>query len=592
MEDFLNLLNRQKSSKTDIVVNLLNIVGIGIVIIEVTGHRIVFANEKFLDLCGYGLEEIVGKECNSLLCPAQKGFCPITDLGQDVDNSERILITADRVSLPIIKTVIPFMVEGKEYLLESVVDNSGQFAARNEILKTNADLQTEVDKRKKAQDQLNHLAYHDFLTGLPNRLLFIERLDRKLTLLGRARKEEQDKIFAVMMLDLDEFKVLNDTMGHALGDEMLAGVAVRLQEALSESDILARSGGDEFIILLNNVTSIREIIQVADRIIDGFSMPFNVYGQDIFITGSLGVAVYPTDGTDYVTIVQNADIAMYRAKEMGRNQWTFCTAEMKDTVNEYMYLSNDLYQALAQDEFVLHYQPMIDSVTGKVACMEALIRWQHPTRGMISPLKFINIAERTGLIHKLGEWVIVTALKQNKKWQDDGLPCIPISVNLSVMQFNVPGFVNDVARLIRYSGLESKYLELEITENIAMRDLAAIIKKLHKLKDLGVSISIDDFGTGYSSLQYLKQIPADKLKIAMPFVRGIELSAQDRVIVKTILIMAENLGLSVVAEGVETKEQFEFLRENNCKEIQGYFFSRPLPPEEMEEYLRRDMSKR
>jgi diguanylate cyclase (GGDEF)-like protein len=446
---------------------------------------------------------------------------------------------------------------------------------------TNDNLKVEIDKRTEVQEKLKHLAYHDYLTGLPNRLLFLEELRHAIFLADRS-----ETILSVMFLDLDGFKMINDTMGHAVGDELLIEVAKRLKNTVRKSDGVARIGGDEFVVVFENIKEFDGIKIMTDKVLASFNQPFKINDQEIFVKTSLGVATYPINGNNAETLIQNADIAMYRAKEMGRNQGVIYTPLMENNINEYMRLSNQLYRALDRRELLLYYQPQVDCNTNEVIGMEALIRWNHPDLGLVLPARFIPIAERTGLIHSIGEWVIRTACNQNKAWQDAGLKKIPIAVNLSVLQFTDPFIVEKTAMILRECGLQPQYLEVEITESVIMKEMRSILDALNSFKRLGISISVDDFGTEYSSLQYLKELPVDKLKIAMPFVQGAEENDTDKAIINAILLLAEKTGMRVIAEGVETEEQLSFLVDSKCKEAQGFHFFRPLPADQMEKLLR------
>lgn len=566
---------------TDFSAEILNILGFGVVIIDADTHEIVYANSRIFSMSGYTSEDVLGKECHKLLCPAEAGSCPITDLGQSVDNSERKMLRKDGTKLPIIKTVVPITLEGKQYLIESILDNSEQKEMQKKLIKVNNTLTIEIEKREKMQQKMKYLAYHDHLTGLPNKLLFNKRLNDGISLV-----KDSSKMLAVMFLDLDGFKMINDTMGHAIGDLLLIEVSKRLVAILKKCDLIARIGGDEFAILIKEITDMDSIYIIADQIINSFSQAFTVHGQELFVTTSLGIAVAPVDGDDTEILIKNADIAMYKAKEAGRNQWVLCTKAMKRSVEEFMNLSNQLYQALDKNEFMLYYQPQVNCKSGEIIGLEALLRWNHPELGLVSPGKFIPIIEQTGLIHSIGDWVLRTACKQNKVWQNAGLPKIPIAINLSVLQFKNPYIVEKVEAILKNNHLDPRYIELEITESVAMHDIHYVVQTLHSFKKKGISISIDDFGTEYSSLQYLKQLPVDKIKIDMSFVQGIEVSAKDAAIVKAIIVLAKSMKLRVIAEGVETQKQLSFLMKHACNEIQGYYYYKPMPAEQVEDILK------
>lgn len=426
----VHLHSMKSSDISDSAPLVMEKLGFGVVIIDADTHQIVYVNSKLLSISGFAADDIVGKMCHNLLCPAEIGQCPISDLGNTVDNSERKMIRADGVKMSIIKTVVPLILEDRMYFIESIVDNSERKEIQEQLTQANENLQIEIVKREEIQEQIKHLAYHDYLTGLPNRLLFSDQLSHAIPLSDRMAK-----ILAIIFLDLDSFKMINDTMGHAVGDQLLIEVSKRLVNTLRKSDVLARIGGDEFVILIENIEEIDSINAIANKILRSFTQPFKLDNQDYFITASMGVAIYPTDGINAEILIKNADIAMYTAKEKGRNQWVLCTPIMKNKVIETVKLSNQLYRAVDRGELELYYQPQINSVSNKIIGLEALIRWNHPVLGLVSPGKFIPIAEQTGLIHTIGEWLIRTACKQNKAWQNAGFAQIPVAVNLSVRQF-------------------------------------------------------------------------------------------------------------------------------------------------------------
>lgn len=431
-----------------------------------------------------------------------------------------------------------------------------------------------------SEEEIKQLAYRDHLTGLPNLRHFNEQLNHSINMANRT-----EKIFSIMFLDLDSFKMINDTMGHNIGDELLKQVARRLVNTLRKSDIVARIGGDEFIVMIENIKDENEIKIVADKILGCFTHPFLLNNQEFFVTTSIGIAVYPTDGNDADKLMKNADIAMYRAKQRGKNQYVFCTPGMKTKASRTMKLTSDLYRALEKNEFELYYQPQVNCNTNEIVGLEALIRWNHPELGMVYPGEFISIAEQNGLIISIGEWVIQTACRQNQAWQDAGYAPIRIGVNISVQQLQNADIVNQVKDILRETDLDPQYLELEITENIAMSH-KRYLETINALKDLGIKIAIDDFGTQYSSLNYLKQLSVDRIKIAMPFIQGISENPKDEAITKTIIILAKSMEMNVIAEGVETRVQLEFLSQENCDEIQGYYFFKPMPSNELENLLK------
>jgi len=434
----------------------------------------------------------------------------------------------------------------------------------------------DITERKKAEKTIQYMAFYDSLTGLPNRNQFRNHLNEVLT-------KQSDKIQAVLFLDLDRFKIINDTKGHTVGDFILQKVAHRLDVTVHTEGMVSRQGGDEFIILLED-TDKERAAYVAQQILAEFSKPLEVNEQEFFVTPSIGISLYPVDGLDVETLIKNADTAMYQAKERGKNNFQFYSANLNGISIRKMELENGLRKALEQNQLMLHYQPQVSLKTGELVGIEALIRWQHPLHGLIPPCEFIPLAEETGLIVPIGKWVLQEACKQRKVWEQMGFHEFPIAINVSVRQFEDDHLIDYISNLLDETGLEGHHLELEITESI-MQNLENSTIILNKLKDLGVLISIDDFGTGYSSLSYLKHLPIDKIKIDKSFVDDIIYHTNQGIMVKTIIDMGLNLNFAVIAEGIETDEQLHFLKENDCKIGQGYFFSKPIPAEQMDRYL-------
>jgi diguanylate cyclase (GGDEF)-like protein len=433
----------------------------------------------------------------------------------------------------------------------------------------------------RASMQIEHLAYYDGLTALPNRELFIDRLT-----LALVQAHRDGKKLAVLFLDLDRFKHINDSLGHSVGDELLRAMGRRVHEAVREGDTLARLGGDEFTLLLPGIHHASEAARIAQKVLEAVRAPFQLQGREVFVTTSIGVSVFPEDGGDAESLIRSADVAMYRAKEQGRDQFQLYAPAMNAQALERMGLENGLRKALAQGQLVIHYQPIVEVATGRIHGTEALLRWRHPELGLVAPDDFIELAEMTGLITPMGPWILHEACNRTRAWQRGTRYYLSVAVNLSARQFLGRDLVEHVKRALKETGLEARYLELEITEGVAMHSAENTLRTLRELKALGVRISIDDFGTCYSSLTYLKRFPIDTLKIDQSFVRDIGSDADDSAIAAAVIAMAHGLGLRVVAEGVEREEQLAFLRRQRCDQFQGYLFSRPLAPEEFQALLR------
>ena len=440
---------------------------------------------------------------------------------------------------------------------------------------------TDITNQKMAAQRIDHLTHHDPLTNLPNRFSLMGRLTHALE-----HAKQSSNHLAVMFIDLDRFKNINDSLGHQTGDILLSQVALRLLESVRSTDIVSRLGGDEFVVVLPQIQSGIAAISVADNIRKILSQTYSIEGNDLHITPSIGISVFPHDGATIKELMQNADLAMYDAKARGRNNYQFFKKEMNSVAQEKHLLESDLRSAVDREEFLLHYQPQIDMTTGRVVGVEALIRWQHPFRGLVQPDMFITVAEDTGLILPIGNWVLKTACRQLASWIAAGLPPMRMAVNLSARQFrqdNLPALVADV---IAETGIAPHLLELEITESVAMDNPEETILHLRRFKEMGVELAIDDFGTGYSSLSYLKLYPVNRLKIDRSFVKDLETSPDDSAIAAATISLAHALGKKVVAEGVETEGQLKFLREQQCDIVQGYYYSRPQPAAEIAVFLR------
>lgn len=520
-----------------------------------------YANPRLLTMFGYAEDELIG--CRGPLdLMFGDGGAFHWQIGAEgpVQSLELLARRRDGSAFPVTVVSSPAAFGGRPATVGTVLDMTAQ---------------------KAAEAKIRELADFDVLTGLPNRRLLNDRIRQML-----AANEREQTPFALLFIDLDHFKRINDSLGHSVGDELLCAVARRLGGAVRKVDTLARLGGDEFIIALPGIQA-AAAIDVARRIVEECNTPFLVAGHDLTVTPSVGVAMCPQDGKDVETLLRNADAAMYKAKEVGRNTFQFYAAEMNTATLERLMLESSLRRAVRNQEFELHYQPLVSLKSGLVIGVEALIRWRHPELGMIMPDRFIQLAEDSGLINPIGDWVLGEACRQVQAWIQAGLPPLVVAVNVAPVQFRQGGFVEAVAGALATSGLDPSLLELEVTERTVMHDADIHIGTLTALHRMGVVLSIDDFGTGYSSLAYLKRFPVSKLKIDRSFVRDLEVDADDQAIASTIVSMGRNLRLTVLAEGVETCEQLALLQGMDCDMAQGYLFSRPLPGDQIIGLLRR-----
>ncbi|SDN42906.1 PAS domain S-box-containing protein/diguanylate cyclase (GGDEF) domain-containing protein [Paenibacillus sp. yr247] len=518
------------------------------------------ATEK---ITGYSANQLVGTSCTHLMSviPRSTYLKPFLLAKKGISSGFEISITHKRgypVDLQI--RFVPIIVDSQ------VV---GVFAIGKDIT-----------EHKQAEETINHMAYHDALTDLPNRRMFIDHLTK-----GLGQAERGSHKLAVLFLDLNRFKYINDSLGHAFGDTLLQTIAKRLLNCVGQHGTIARMGGDEFTILLPVLKQESFILFIVKEIIEAINRPILIEGHECSVTTSIGISIFPNDGPDAQTLMMNADAAMYRAKESHRNQFEFFTPIMSIQASERLTIEQELRKALERGELLLMYQPQLQFETDQITGVEALVRWMHPKRGLVSPADFIPLAEETGIIIPLGEWVLRTACRQNKAWQDAGFPPMRVAVNLSAYQFKQTNIVQIVADILKETGLHPAYLELEITESVAMQNAEQVIVTLEELKRLGIQVSIDDFGTGYSSLSYLRNFPIDRLKIDRSFVNDITSVQGESTIAASIIAMAQSLSLEVIAEGVETEVQFEFLKNKGCNEMQGYFFSKPLLAEDLTERL-------
>lgn len=438
----------------------------------------------------------------------------------------------------------------------------------------------DITERKRAEKTLAYQAFHDQLTGLPNRTRFNEQLN-----IAIAKAKAHDSSIAVMFLDLDCFKNINDTLGHTIGDQLLQQFAQRLNTCVRQGDMVARWGGDEFTLLLPLIKSAEDTISLAQRILEELKLPFEIANHQLYIKTSIGIAIYPQDGTDGESLIKNADAALYRAKERGRNHYRFYSSTMTSKASLLLKLETLLHQALIDNSFSLNYQPLLKLKNQRVSGIEALLRWYHPELGQVSPLKLIPLAEKTDLIVPIGQWVLKNACLQNKAWQDEGFDPIPVAVNLSPRQFQQPDIVSVVQQVLEETGLEPQWLEIEITENTIMQNADFALEAIQGLRNLGVRLSMDDFGTGYSSLSYLQKYPFHTIKIDQSCIQSLPNNSQNGAIISAIIALGQSLQLRVVAEGVETLQQLELLRKLHCEEIQGFWFSRPLKAEDATQFL-------
>lgn len=530
--------------------------------------KVVFWNRCALDLSGYSAEDLGGGLLLSQLVSVEEGerlqevFQQVLS-GQRLVNSQFTVRKKDGSTLPALISADAITLQGQVTGIRgSIVDISDR-------------VQTEKVLRQN-EARLNYLAYHDTLTDLPNRALFQDRFEHAL---ARARRFGSQ--LALLIIDLDRFKNFNDSLGHDVGDQVLWKVACQLRNGLREVDTLARIGGDEFVIVQENVASQADVATVAKKVLSLLVQPISLREHQLFLTASIGISLYPNNGENTSSLMRKADRAMHQAKNKGGACFSFFSAEDDDLVEERLFLENDLRQAVDRRELLLHYQPQIDLASGRLVGVEALVRWQHAQRGMISPGDFIPLAEETGLIVSIGEWVLRAACIQGRLWQQAGLPPVRVAVNISTYQVRQPDFVDMVESILDESGFDPRLLELEITESAVMDNVQEAVRILNIFQQRGISLAMDDFGTGYSSLINLQRLPLSKLKVDRSFIREVTSNPNHAALTSSVIALGRTMGLGVVAEGVETEEQLQFLQQMDCAQVQGFLFSKPLPAVEV-----------
>jgi diguanylate cyclase (GGDEF)-like protein/PAS domain S-box-containing protein len=514
---------------------------------------------------GYTSEEMEGRPVSILEPLEREGeiaqILQRVRSGEDVVRYETIRLRKDASLVEVAVAVSP------------IRDENGEIAGVSSIAR-------DISDQKRAQELIVFQTFHDSLTGLPNRSLLMERLNLCLSNSRRTGKR-----LALLFLDLDLFKAINDGFGHQAGDTVFQEIGQRLIQCVRDDDTVARIGGDEFAVLLPEISKADDAVVVAKKLLEAVSQPLAIGGRRADVTTSIGVSVYPDDGADAEALLRSADHAMARAKERGRNNFQLSIPELTDEAVQRLTLQAGLRQAIEKDELVLHYQPVLSLTTGRIVSMEALVRWQHPDKGLVMPGAFIDVAEKAGMMVSLGDWVLSRAARQARRWHDAGFTDLRIATNLSPSQFHERNLVANLQRTLAETGLRPEALEIEITEGVAMEDAEVTVANLLALRDLNVGVSIDDFGTGYSSLSYLKRFPVTTLKIDRSFVTDVVTNSADAGIVRAVVAMAHGLKLNVIAEGVETKEQFAYLRESGCDALQGYWFSRPLAVDKVDVLL-------
>ena len=547
---------------------VLDNVNEGIIVIEETGNIISF-NPAAEKIFSYSRNEIVNQNFSQLISSDELDLSGKYKKYSE-ESSNISLFGVNREVIGMRKNFSAFPLELK----------TSKIHIQNKLLFITT--ARDISERKEAEQRISYMASHDSLTKLPNRALLQDRIQQALVHNHRRKLQA-----AVIFIDLDKFKIINDTLGHDIGDGLLQETATRLISEVRSEDTVARQGGDEFIILLSTINQPTDAGVIAQKILDSLDQPFYIKGKELHIGASIGIAIFPDDGEEMGALLKNSDIAMYHAKEAGRGNYQFFSEKMNEQAAEKQSLSGDLRHAVERNELFLVYQPVVDMISGDISGMEVLLRWQHPALGLVSPVKFIPLAEETGLILSIGEWVMRTACRQLLEWQKQGFVVPRLAINLSAKQFRQKSLSETIASILSETGIESRYIGIEITESMLVQNIEEVVDTLLKLSSMGLEISIDDFGTGYSSLSYLNRFPINKLKIDKSFVDDIATHPDDAAIVKAIIAMAHGLNMKVVTEGVETQAQLDFLRLHGCEQYQGYLFSKPLPAAEIVAKLRK-----
>jgi diguanylate cyclase (GGDEF)-like protein/PAS domain S-box-containing protein len=556
----------QQQERADVI---LSCTGDAVLISDVAGF-VRHLNEPAESLTGWSCREAIGRSLDEIF--------QTIDAVSRLAAGDPLAAAVDKKHVPLCSNCLLIQRNGFEVAIEGSAaytrDPAGNITGSIFVF-------NDISAARAKSLELSHLAQHDFLTDLPNRVLLNDRITQAISFAARYSKE-----LAVMFVDLDDFKRINDSLGHTSGDKLLQSVSNRLVACVRRSDTVSRLGGDEFVVLLSQVEHAEDATFISKKILSSLAEPFSVDHKYLDISASIGVSTYPGDGQDAETLLHKADTAMYAAKKLGRNNCQFFKVDMQARVLERQSLEGSLRHALSRNEFTLHYQPKIDLKTGEIAGVEALLRWQHPTRGMISPLQFIPIAEESGLIVPIGQWVLVQACRQARAWTDAGLPPVRMAVNVSAAEFMAKDFLSGVRAALISSGVDPHNLELELTETVLMRDAESAVRILHALKAIGVQLAVDDFGIGYSSFSYLQRFPLDALKIDRTFINEISAAGEGATILSAMIDIGLSLKHRVIAEGVETLEQLHFLQKKGCSEGQGYLFCHPIVAEKFAEFLK------